>query len=268
MNIIRSLTLAALFGPVLGMGASAPNVVLILTDDQGWTGTSVQLNPNVADSKSDFYRTPALERLSREGMRFSNAYAPHPNCSPTRLAIQTGKSPAQLRMTDIINRGSGAFYEGHPLIPPQHINALPHEELTIAELIKAARPEYATAHFGKWHLAGGGPGEHGYDFHDGPTGNRDGNRKIPLNPKRISGVTRRAGDFLTKMAQEKKPFYLQISHYAVHLGIETLDETVAKYAVTERGVRHNHPGHAAMTEDLDSGIGRVLEKIDELGLAH
>ena len=118
-------------------GAAQPNVVLILADDMSWVGTSVLMDPDRPDSRSDYHSTPSLERLASEGMRFTDAYAPHPNCSPTRLAIQTGKSPAQLKMTDIINRNTGAFYEGHPMVPPQHINHIPHEEVTVAELLEA-----------------------------------------------------------------------------------------------------------------------------------
>ena len=258
--------MAALLWPGVAAAESpAPNIVLILTDDQGWTGTSVQLDDRVPDSRSDFYHTPALERLASEGMRFSNAYAPHPNCSPTRVSIQTGKSPAQMHMTDIIGRNQGVLYEDNRLIPPQHISDIPAAELTIAELIKAARPEYSTGHFGKWHLGGGGPGEHGYDESDGPTANREGNVPEP-NPKRIFGVTQRASAFMTDHAAAGQPFFLQISHYAVHLRIHALASTIEKYQSLVPGPRHNHPGHAAMTKNLDTGIGMVLEKIDELGI--
>ena len=84
---------------------SPPNIVLILTDDQGWTSTSVQLDPDEPDSLSDFYQTVRLEELASQGMRFSNAYSSGPVCSPTRASIQTGKSTAQLQMTDIVNGG-------------------------------------------------------------------------------------------------------------------------------------------------------------------
>ena len=261
----NSLVLALLAAAGYSQAPPPPNIVLILADDQGWVGTSVQLDPSVADSKSDFYKTPALERLAAQGMRFSQAYAPHPNCSPTRLAIQTGKSPAQLHMTDIINRGSGQFYEGLPMIPPQHIDDIPSEEITIAELIKQERPDYVTAHFGKWHLGGGGPGEHGYDEHDGPTTNREGSTPPP-NAKRIYGVTERATAFLERQAESGRPFFLQVSHYAVHLPVHAREETVAKYESASKGERHSHPRHAAMTENLDDGLGAVLDKLDELGL--
>lgn len=83
--------------------AAAQNIVLILSDDQGWTGSSVQMDSRVPTSVSDLYLTPNLERLAAEGMRFSNAYAPAPNCSPTRMSIQTGKTAARLGATDIID---------------------------------------------------------------------------------------------------------------------------------------------------------------------
>ena len=257
--VLASLVLAA---PC----AAQPNVVLILADDMSWVGTSVLMDPDRPDSRSDYHSTPSLERLAKEGMRFTDAYAPHPNCSPTRLAIQTGKSPAQLRMTDIINRNRGPFYEGLPMIPPQHINHIPHEEVTIAELLKRHRPGYVTAHFGKWHLGGGGPGRHGYDQHSGTTSNAEGSA-APPDPKRTGSVTTRAVDFLRHRNVAGEPFFMQVSYYAVHLGIRAFDETVAEFEAKPKGERHNHPGHAAMTHELDEGVGRILEALDRLGLA-
>ena len=90
-----------------------PNIILFLADDQGWTGTSVQMDKNDPRSRSDFYETAALERLAAQGMRFSQAYSPHPNCSSTRMSIQTGKSPARLGTTDIydVNPGTPGFIQ-------------------------------------------------------------------------------------------------------------------------------------------------------------
>ena len=243
-----------------------PNVVLILADDMSWVGTSVQMDPDRPDSRSDFHSTPSLERLAREGMRFTDAYAPHPNCSPTRLAIQTGKSPSQLNMSDIINRNSGLFYEALPMVPPRHIDHIPHEETTIAELLKQHRPGYKTAHFGKWHLGGGGPGRHGYDEHSGTTSNREGASPAP-DPKRTVSVTTRAIDFLRHSKAAGDSFFLQVSYYAVHLAIHAFDETVQQFEARPRGIRHKHPGHAAMTHELDQGVGRLLAALDRLELA-
>ncbi len=244
---------------------AAPNVVLILADDMSWVGTSVQLNPEMGDSRSDYYETPNLERLASQGMRFTDAYAPHPNCSPTRLAIQTSKSPAHLNMTDIINRGSGRYYEGLPMIPPQHIDHIPHAEVTIAELIKEHRPGTVTGHFGKWHLGGGGPGKHGYDEHGGTTGNIEGNSPDP-DPKRTVSITTRAIDFLSHRKRANEPFFLQVSYYAVHLGIFAFEETIEEFEGKPKGTRHNHAAHAAMTHETDDGIGRLLKALDDLGL--
>ena len=245
---------------------ASPNVLLILADDMSWVGTSVQMAPDLRGSRSDYHRTPNLERLAREGMRFSDAYAPHPNCSPTRLAIQTGKSPAQLKMTDIINRGSGRYYDGLPMIPPQHIDHIPHAEVTLAEFVKQHRPGYATGHFGKWHLAGGGPGRHGYDEHSGATSNREGRSAAP-DPKRTVSVTTRAIDFLNHRKQAGEPFFLQVSYYAVHLGIFAFDKTVREFAGKPKGERHNHAAHAAMTHETDAAVGRLLAALDDLDLA-
>ncbi len=253
----------------LALAATAhaqPNVVLILADDLSWVGTSVQQDPERTGSRSDYHSTPALERLASEGMRFTDAYAPHPNCSPTRLAIQTGKTPAQLRMTDIINRNTGAFYEGLPMIPARHIDHLPHREITIAELLKEHRPGYVTAHFGKWHLAGGGPGKHGYDQHSGATSNREGGAGAP-DPKRTVSVTTRAIDFLRHRRAAGEPFFLQVSYYAVHLGIRAFDTTVAEFEDRPKGERHSNAGHAAMTHEMDEGVGLILEALDSLRLA-
>ena len=265
MTETRLLAVAAFLATASGAVAQ-PNILLILADDLSWVGTSVQLDPQRPDSRSDYHFTPALERLASEGMRFTDAYAPHPNCSPTRLAIQTGKTPAQLGMTDIINRNSGPFYEGHPMIPPQHINHIPHEEVTIAELLKAHRPGYVTAHFGKWHLAGGGPGRHGYDQHSGATSNREGTTPAP-DPKRSVSVTTRAIDFLGHRKRAGEPFFLQVSYYAVHLGIHAFEETIGEFEARPKGQRHSHAGHAAMTHELDEGVGRILDALDALELA-
>ena len=159
----------------------------------------------ISESASDFIRTPNLEKLSKKWVVFSNAYAAHPNCSPTRASILTGKSPAQLQMTDIINRHDGVFFEGNKLNPPAHINGLPDKEITIAELIKSNLPFYQTAYFGKWHLAAGGPESHGFDDSDGETRNIEGNQKMKDNPKDIFGITSRALSWINTQVKAEKP---------------------------------------------------------------
>jgi len=239
-----------------------PNFVFILSDDQGWTGLSVQMHDAISGSKSDFYRTPSLEKLARQGMRFSSAYAPAPNCAPTRCSILTGKNPAQLHFTTVgpVQEAS----ESMKLIPPPHNRELSAGEITIAEMLK--RAGYATAHLGKWHLMAGGPGEHGFDQHDGETGNAGPGLFEDPNPKDIFGITERGSAFMAEQVKAGKPFYLQLSHYAVHTAHLSLKKTEQACANRELGEVHTNVPFAAMTEDLDTGVGMILDKIEQLGI--
>jgi arylsulfatase A-like enzyme len=244
-----------------------PNVILILADDQGWGSTSVPMHAGIKNSASDFIETPHLEKLASKAVVFSNGYASHPNCSPTRASIQTGKSPALLKMTDIIGRNSGAFYQGNKLNPPKHINGLPYDEVTIAELIKANHPDYSTAHFGKWHLGHGGPEKHGFDESDGSTKNAEGDTKSDTNPKDIYGVTDRSIAWMQEQVAKEKPFFIQISHYATHLAIEAKKQTIAKVNKRLAGERHQSVEFAAMAENLDEGVGMILNEVDKLNIS-
>ena len=254
--------------------ALPPNFVLILTDDQGWTSTSVQLDPNEPDSVSDFYQTVRLEELASQGMRFSNAYSSAPVCSPTRVSIQTGKSAARLQLTDITAGGDLAnpqlrflnYYTGEALSPPLPRTRLPWAEVTIAERLKQANPNYVTAHFGKWHMDLAGTTAEafvqGYDYAGwGPV--------VPgENPKNIDRLTNVVDGFLEQQAATGQPFFLQISHVAVHVPIEARAATIKEYEALPGGVRHDSSDaeFAAMVDDLDGGIGTLMDKLVELGL--
>lgn len=245
--------------------AKKPNIIFILADDQGWNGTSVQMHPDLPTSKSDFYRTPNIEKLAKQGIRFSHAYSPGPMCSPTRASLQTGKSPAQLRMTNVGGgRGRPAAASQRVILPP-HSSTLSTDEITIGETLKEAG--YATAWFGKWHLGGDGPAAHGYDESDGPTGNADGNTRDPENPKDVFGITERGMKFMEKNVKAEKPFYLQLWHYAVHGPIQSRDETEKAAAARPAGKTHQSTSFAGMTEDLDTGVGMILDKIKDLGIS-
>ena len=266
--------------------AAAQNIVLILSDDQGWTGTSVRMDDRVADSVSDLYQTPSLERLAAEGMKFSNAYSPAPNCSPTRMSIQTGKTAARLGATDIIDvvpdeNGRAniqvfhdTMYHNKPMIVPLPVSDIPEEETTIAELLKQHDPAYATGHFGKWHMGGGSPERHGYDAHNGLTSNNEGFAEQP-DPKRSSEVTDDAVAFIDEQAQSGRPFFVQVSYYAVHTPVRALPETVSRFSEyqnqRELGMRgdqvHTNSAYAAMTLEMDQGVGRILDTLDRLGVA-
>lgn len=272
-----AVTLLLLMSLPLGATlAATPNIVLLLADDQGWTGTSVQMDDRVPNSHSDLYRTPSLERLAGEGMRFSNAYSPAPNCSPTRMSIQTGKTAARLGATDIIdvvpdeNGIAGIpgfyrnFYVNKPMLVPLPTADLPDAETTIAEFLKQHDPDYVTGHFGKWHMGGGSPDRHGYDEHSGTTTNVPGGMGPP-DPKRTGEITERSLAFLEEHAGGDRPFFLQVSYYAVHSPIRAFPETIDRYK-TYSSNTHTNTSYGAMTEELDQSVGEILEKLDELGI--
>ena len=137
------------------------------------------------------------------------------------------------------------------------------EAVPFAELLRD-HAGYATAHFGKWHLPGH-PGENGYDEHDGSRSSVNGGGEA--DPKYIFDLTNKGSAFMEKQVKAGKPFYLQLSHFAVHLPIQYRSATLGKYQAKEKGNRHTNPEYAAMTEDLDVGVGMILDEIDRLGIA-
>ena len=239
--------------------SSTPNFIFILADDQGWNGTSVKMMHDEPGSKSDYFETPNLVKFADSGMRFSNAYSSAPVCAPSRYSIQFGKTPARL---SLIRVGMNT----------DHIN---HEEfISIPKALKKNNSDYRTAHFGKWGM-GSNPSVFGYDVSDGPTKNIDGNfnnnknqwqNVLKKDPKNIYSLTNRAIEFMDSSTLEKKPFYLQISHYAVHSNIESTQESYIRFKDKPKGLFQKDQGFAAMTYDLDQTIGILLDKVKELGI--
>ncbi len=251
--------LFALLIPVVGIADDRPNIVFMLSDDQSWSGLSVAMHPTIA-SKADEFHTPNLERLAAQGMRYSAGYAPAPVCSPTRISLQTGKSPAQLHWTK-----AAPAVSGRKLIEPALIKNIPNSEITIGQLLQKAG--YATAHYGKWHIGGGGPGEHGYDEHDGDTGNENAYKFVDPNPVDIFGMAERTAKFMEKNAKAGKPFFIQLSWNALHASENALKATFAKYEKQLGGENAKRISTAAITEDLDTGVGMVMDAIDRLKLS-
>ena len=244
----------------VALAADRPNIILMLADDQGWDGLSLEMAPGVAGSRGTIYHTPHAARLAAEGMRFSNAYAPAPVCSPTRISLQTGRSPAALHWTK-----AAPAEEGHRLLEPRLVKQIADGETTIGEVLKAAG--YATAHYGKWHISGGGPGRHGYDEHDGDTGNENAFQFTDPNPVDIVGMADRTEAFMARSKRQGKPFFIQLSWNALHAAENASKATLAKYDRQLGDAGSKRTAIAAITEDLDSGVGRILAAIDRLDLA-
>lgn len=261
-SVVALFALALLASAAIA-GAASPNFIFILTDDLGWTTLSQRMDDRVPNSRSDYHETPALERLARSGMRFTNGYAPDALCCPTRRSIQFGQTPTR--------QGDERF--------PKNYHPAQHPRLTIPLMLKAANPAYRTAHYGKWDLRSDiFPEELGYDESDGNAGNKHGDVSsdktskwtdhfLNNDPKRIETLTSRAVNFVKRNQAAGTPFYLQLSHYATHVDIQSKEETYQKYLGRTKGRIHSHPAWAAMMEDLDTGVGRLLDAVEQLGLA-
>ncbi len=237
--MLRFLPILLLLAQPAG-AADRPNVVFIMADDLG-------INDLACYGRTE-HRTPNLDKLAKDGMRFTNAYAACPVCSPTRAAVLTGKHPARLHLTTFLpGRGDAPSQK---LLHPKIRLQLPLDEKTVAEYLKAA--DYATASIGKWHLGGAGftPDKQGFDVafdaKESPTG------------KAQDELTAKAEAFLT--ANRDKPFFLYLNHHTPHIPLKTNPALLAKYKDTF------NPTYAAMMEEMDTAVGRVLEKLDELKL--
>ncbi len=242
-------------------GTDQPNIVFMMSDDQSWNGLSVPMHPDISNSKSHIIETPNLEILASQGMRFSAAYSPASVCSPTRLSLMNGRSPAANGWT---KAGPSLSAHANPkLLPPRNIKTISGSDATIAETLKQAG--YATAHFGKWHLEGGGPGQHGFDVHDGNLGNEHAAQFADPNPVDIFGMCDRADKFMAACQDSGKPFFLQLSWHALHAPENASRKNVAKYRQKTRNERQIQ--RLALATDLDEGVGRIMSALDDLNLA-
>jgi arylsulfatase A-like enzyme len=243
------------------------NFIFILIDDMGWTDLGCY------GSKS--YDTPNIDRLAEQGMRFTNAYAACPVCSPTRASILTGKYPARLRLTDWIP--GRKQWPSAKLLTPAFRQELPLAEITLAEALKTAG--YASASIGKWHLGGEGfsPTEQGFDRNVGGTAR--GSPVSYFGPFDLPGLRGGpAGEYLTDRLSDEaerfvaenrdRPFFLYLPEFAVHLPLQGKKDLVAKYEKKLAGKEtQNNPVYAAMVESVDQGIVRLMGKLDELRIA-
>ncbi len=279
MKLTSTLLVLAGFVSMASAAESRPNIVFILADDMAWHGTSTQMESGFGRSAGKTRRTPHIDRLAKNGMVFSRAFSAAGMCAPSRCSIQTGMSAARTKFSGNGNFGTTSrevTYDGHRnkgrlMLEPSPIGSIDPQAVTMAEHLK--RLGYATAHVGKWHVYGGGPGKHGYDVHDGETSNAEGNSKDLTDPKNIFSMTRKAIGFIEAQVEAKKPFFVQVSHYAEHNKVQYLEETyeacmrdknIAK--IMPVALRKRVAQRSAMVQDMDSGIGRLIEKLDQLGV--
>lgn len=259
-----------------------PNIVMIFVDDWAWNGSPVAMNDGMANSLFPLLQMPNLSKLAADGMKFQNAYAGAPQCGPSRVCLQTGMTAARSGFTVVMGGRDyydyNSSYAKFPVVPCGSDGTIDPTATTIPEALR--HHGYASAHFGKWHMYSN-PDNEGYLAHDGATTNNQGNTNVPGDPKLMFSITERSLAFMQEQVQAQKPFYLQISHYAMHAGRECLPQTRAKYQNLPEVVAYNggitNPDSLnrkkdpavwlGMGEDLDGRIGAVLQKLEDLGIA-
>ncbi len=255
---IWSLTLAVLV-PAASLAAErAPNIVLIFADDLGWKDVGYQ--------GTDFYETPNIDRLAREGMVFSDGYASAGNCAPSRACLLSGQYTPRHGVYAVGSTKRGPAKKMR-LEPVPNSGDLAADNVTLAEALRAAG--YATGCFGKWHLGndsrGTGPRDQGFEvFFDSRDKNPNRERNTKTDPKGIFSNTQAACAFID--ANRDRPFFAYVPYHAVHSSLETRPETLARFSEKPKGEQHGHVKYAGCTFDLDAGIGILLAKLKELGL--
>ncbi|NKB68645.1 MAG: sulfatase-like hydrolase/transferase [Candidatus Latescibacteria bacterium] len=268
-----------------------PNIVFILADDLGWR--------DLGGEGSPLYESPHIDRIAREGMRFSQGYAACQVCSPSRASILTGKYTPRHGITDWIGARTGTAWRQNgrhnKLLPPDYEHGLRSDEITLAAALK--RAGYRTFFAGKWHLGDEGayPEDFGFEINKGGwrVGSPAGGYFAPYkNPKLDDGpdgeslpirLGRETAQFIE--ANQDRPFLAYLSFYSVHGPIQTSLERWGKYRdkALQQGVPEGQrfimdrnlpvrqvqdcPIYGGMIEAMDEGVGLVLAALDRLGLA-
>jgi len=267
-----------------------PNVLVFLIDDLGWRDTGAY--------GSEFYETPHIDRLATAGMRFTEFTTASPVCSPTRASIMSGKHPARLNLTNWIGGEQAGM-----LLQADYVRQLPLEEVTLGEAFHEAG--YATGYIGKWHLGKTGflPTDQGFDV--SVAVNQAGQPASYFFPYHREEASvwdvpdlegGDAGEYLTDRLTDEAlefidtyregPFFLVLSHYAVHTPLQSKDALTSKYEekaagllpaagpefISESGLgttrqHQNHAVYAGMVQSTDESVGRILDQLDALGLS-
>lgn len=272
--------------PVLATASASPakpNIIFILADDLGWK--------DVGYAGSSYYRTPNIDRLAREGMRFTQASSAACVCSPSRGAIFSGKNPARTALTTVWSGGEGPddrLFDlskdqggSNQYLEARHRHALPKGETTFAQVL--AEAGYVTGFWGKWHLgefAGYQPCDRGFQLAQGyrqaqAGGSTRGHWGKSYRPNMLTLPDLKPDDYIADVVTDEavkfihthksRPFLAVLSHYLVHNPVQPKPELVPPYASAKK-TDQNNPEYAAMIESLDQSVGRILKALEEDGL--
>lgn len=265
-HTLRRFSLLSALLSLITHGAVAENkktnIIFILADDLGYT--------DVASYGSKYYRTPHIDKLIAEGVKFTDGYTSAPNCAPTRAALMSGQYAARTGIYTVgnINRFD---WRSQALRPVDNVVTLPADTITVAQALKGAG--YTTGLFGKWHL-GNQPASHpskrGFDEAIVSNGKHF---KFKTNPPSQVADDVYLADFLTDKAvdfierHKEEPFFLYVPHFGVHSPYHAKPELVGDFKGKPAVGGHNDPVYAAMIASVDESVGRITAKLDELGLS-
>ena len=258
-----------------------PNIILIFVDDMPWYDTPVAMDERMPNSYRAALRRLEIDgvpyewnitRLAEEGMTFMNGYASAPQCTPTRASLQTGQTTARNKV-GVNGANWGEYRETIKVDGVEVPNPFPVKEngidfpLKVPMIPQVLAPlGYKCAHYGKWHIEPA-PDVAGYVASDGNTNNGEGTPDDPNNPKQITLITDDAIKFITKWHDAKHPFYIQLSHYAVHREFQSLDTSKALF-INDEAVNSNQTDatYLGMVYDLDQALGRLMAHLELLGI--
>jgi len=279
LPVFAFVLLALLCSQLPAAEPARPNLIFIMADDLGWR--------DLGCFGSTFHRTPNLDKLAARGVKFTQAYAANPLCSPTRSSVLTGLWPARTGITApachlpqvILEKG---LVKGNPktrVLTAESVTRLKTDYVTLPEVLKEAG--YKTGHFGKWHLGAEpySPLQHGFDVDwphwpgPGPAGSYVAPWKFPATLK-VEGkpgehIEETLSGQVVKFIRENKdrPFFVNYWQFSVHAPYDAKDELVAKYRpLADPKNPQRNPVYAAMVESLDDAIGRVMAALEETGL--
>ena len=245
-----------------------PNVLFILVDDLGYGGLGCY--------GTDWLETPRIDRLCAEGMKFTNGYASHATCQPSRIAIMSGQVAPRTGGYRVMEHHRGKEHLIRYEVPK--LQGLPVEKTSIAEAFQAAG--YRTALYGKWHAGNYRPDLHprfhGFEEAHVCRGHYDDKRsdpplELPEGMDSSEYFTGEAIRFMEQTQEEQKPFFLVMSYYLVHAPFETRADYIAYFQqkLAGRAFQDRKPEripiYAAMTKHLDECVGRLLDALDEMG---
>ncbi len=248
------LSVATLICCGVSRAADRPNIILIFADDLGWQDAGF--------AGSDFFETPNLDRLAKQGMVFRHAYSAAGNCAPSRACLLSGQYTPRHHVYAVgsTNRGKVELMRMKPVPNRSGLSAT---DFTLGKAMQAAG--YATGMFGKWHLdgrTGSQPLDHGFDVVkvDGHTW-RD---EVEGDPKGITSITRAACEFIEQ--NKDRPFFAYIPHYAVHSPLQGRPDVIEKFQNKTPGKLHDNVIYAACIAALDRGVGELMQCLADLGL--